>query len=302
MFSFLGSRDLKSCCCVCKEWKELILGSRILKRKRKNLDLNKKIEFQYCFDNKAKGIDIDPYGICIVPKKNILLVTDYCNHRVIVFNEQGHVVTCFGSEGKELGQLRNPRGIHVFESSILVVDYGNCRVQIFDLEYNPRQCINTGRFDPIHVCVHNQQILVITMNHVILVFDLYGNPIKQLDTDNIRQSTHDSLRGICVNSVGQIITNIGHNEVNILDKNWNILSSFSQQEEKSCFLASSIRVDKMDNILVADYINLKISIFNSDGTRFLQQIKVPDKEGIYDFCICKQKIIVTGHNKVFVFS
>ena len=72
-----------------------------------------------------------PEGVTCDDEEN-LLVCDYHNHRVQVFNSEGMFVASFGSFGDEEGCFRNPCGLVIsIDGNIVVVDSGNNRIQIF---------------------------------------------------------------------------------------------------------------------------------------------------------------------------
>jgi len=61
-----------------------------------------------------------------------MLVCDYHNHRVQIFNSEGVFVSAFGQFGDEEGNFRNPCGIAVTsDGNVIVVDSGNNRIQVF---------------------------------------------------------------------------------------------------------------------------------------------------------------------------
>lgn len=72
-----------------------------------------------------------PWGLA-VSKDSHIIVTDYNNHRVCVFNKDGSVALQFGSRGNADGLLNNPAGITVDDQGQYVVaDRSNHRVQMF---------------------------------------------------------------------------------------------------------------------------------------------------------------------------
>ena len=61
-----------------------------------------------------------------------ILVTEYGNHRVSVFNKHGVFMHCFGSEGSDRGEFTYPQGIAISPTGdIYVSDHSNKRIQIF---------------------------------------------------------------------------------------------------------------------------------------------------------------------------
>ena len=61
-----------------------------------------------------------------------IIVAEYGNHRVSIFDKDHNCIHCFGSNGTDNGQFRYPRGIAVSPNgNIYVSDYDNKRIQIF---------------------------------------------------------------------------------------------------------------------------------------------------------------------------
>ena len=80
----------------------------------------------------APGCLNQPYGITALPEEK-LAITESGNHRVSVFNSEGQFVQCFGGKGRDHGMFNTPKGISADSSRLVVVDYGNKRVQVFSL-------------------------------------------------------------------------------------------------------------------------------------------------------------------------
>ena len=74
-----------------------------------------------------------PYGIAVLPN-GLFAVTEMGNHRVSVFNTEGQFETCFGNKGREPGMFTTPKGISANSSHLVVVDYGNKRLQVFEIQ------------------------------------------------------------------------------------------------------------------------------------------------------------------------
>ena len=63
-----------------------------------------------------------------------ILVAEYTNNRVSIFDNTGKFVHCFGSIGYDGGQFHRPYGIALApDGSIYVSDMMNKRVQIFSV-------------------------------------------------------------------------------------------------------------------------------------------------------------------------
>jgi len=73
-----------------------------------------------------------------------LLVADCCNHRIERFSLDGRFISAFGRLGEGPGELKYPYGVAVLPPgapggpAILVVEWGNNRIQRFDADGRPR--------------------------------------------------------------------------------------------------------------------------------------------------------------------
>ena len=90
------------------------------------------LKFIRCFGKRGSGkgefsnlhdLTFDPVGD--------VYVTDYHNHRVQVFSQNGTFLRTFGRRGSGPGELSKPWGIHVDHDYVYVVELGNNRVSVF---------------------------------------------------------------------------------------------------------------------------------------------------------------------------
>ena len=72
----------------------------------------------------------DPRGGCFTPEGKIC-VADTMNDRIQTFDLNGQPLSSFGERGNKLGQLSFPADVQYIGSDLMIVDSGNCRVQIF---------------------------------------------------------------------------------------------------------------------------------------------------------------------------
>ncbi len=74
------------------------------------------------------------------PKNGRIIVCDFQNHRIQVFDEDGKFLMKFGSRGVNKGHFYFPWGVAIDQrrGRIVVADCENCRIQMFDE--------NTGEF------------------------------------------------------------------------------------------------------------------------------------------------------------
>ncbi len=62
---------------------------------------------------------------------NDIIVSDFHNHQVKVYDSEGNFKFAFGSNGEGNGQFNAPTGVAVdSKGNILVADWGNSRIQV----------------------------------------------------------------------------------------------------------------------------------------------------------------------------
>jgi len=72
-----------------------------------------------------------PSAVFVPPSKQIY-VSDTLNHRIVILDEKGLVVSTFGTQGSEAGKFNLPRTLcEDHFGNIWVLDSGNSRVQVF---------------------------------------------------------------------------------------------------------------------------------------------------------------------------
>ena len=76
------------------------------------------------------GQIIQPHSVAI-GSDGVVYVTDYCNHRVLLFSAEGQFISTFGSEGSQHGQLYRPTGICVDSTNTVYVTGYNHRVSVY---------------------------------------------------------------------------------------------------------------------------------------------------------------------------
>ncbi|KAL1023491.1 hypothetical protein UPYG_G00041440 [Umbra pygmaea] len=102
-----------------------------------------------------------------VNHKNEIIVTDFHNHSVKVFNTEGEFLLKFGSNGEGNGQFNAPTGVAVdVNGNIIVADWGNSRIQVFDGSGSFLSYINTSA-DPLY----GPQGLALTSDGHVVVAD-----------------------------------------------------------------------------------------------------------------------------------
>jgi sugar lactone lactonase YvrE len=84
--------------------------------------------------NRAEGLCVDA--------EDRLYVADSCNHRIQVFDRDGHWLRSYGRAGTGRGELSYPYDIRVDGAgNQYVCEFGNSRIQVFDAQDNPLEIV-----------------------------------------------------------------------------------------------------------------------------------------------------------------
>jgi len=148
-----------------------------------------------------------PRGITTDHGGNVL-VSDFNNYRVQVFDEKGNFLRKFGSEGTGEGELKYPIGIGILSNGDVVVaepafNSGNKRLSVFNSQGQFIRFIGEGKLDWPHWLFidSNDNILVadnIFLNPSLLVFSKEGKLLKEIG------------KGVFSNAWGVVMNRKGH--------------------------------------------------------------------------------------------
>ncbi|XP_078661418.1 tripartite motif-containing protein 2-like [Branchiostoma floridae x Branchiostoma belcheri] len=126
-----------------------------------------------------------------------ILVSDWDNHCVYVYNEDGQFLFQFGGEGSGKGQLKYPRGICTDRAgNIIVADERNSRVEMFDKTGKFLKHIATDMKGLQAVAMATQGQLVITDcgHHKVSIFqNIYSSDVTGLKNSNKMTTAPSSL-------------------------------------------------------------------------------------------------------------
>ena len=126
-------------------------------------------DYLFMFSEKMNG----PMGICIY--QNEVFVTQFTSHCINMYELEGKLIKCVGSEGNGEVQFKYPHGIDVSDrtNNIYVCDCDNHRIQILteELKYHSMLGIDLLRY-PRDVKVTRDRVLVLHKSDpCMFVFD-----------------------------------------------------------------------------------------------------------------------------------
>ncbi|XP_070554146.1 tripartite motif-containing protein 3-like [Ptychodera flava] len=121
------------------------------------------------------------YHDVAVDQRGRVIVSDFLNHSVLVFDGEGHRLNKFGHPGSGDGQLDNPTGVAVAEDgSVYVCDAGNRRVVKFDPSGNFVRRIDSDEAKlkyPTGICIDERA----SGGKAVVVVDTNDNSIRWFD-------------------------------------------------------------------------------------------------------------------------
>ncbi len=179
-----------------------------------------------------------PTGIAIQQDKHIL-ITDASKNEVLMFDMNGKYLRSFGKTKDAKTRLKYPTGIVVFpDGKVMVADTGNHRIVIFDSD---------GKF------------------------------IKTFGSEGEETGKLQYPRGVAVSPAGHIvIADTGNNRVQIFDGEGKFLKKFGSAASQEAGYEGAmdspydVAITPLGNILVADTVNSRVQIFDSEG-QFLKE-------------------------------
>ena len=84
-----------------------------------------------------------------IDDRDNVYVPDAAVNRIQKFDADGRFVRQWGSFGSEVGQFYKPKGAAILRDRLLVIDFGNHRGQIFDLDGKPLGVFGEGILSPV---------------------------------------------------------------------------------------------------------------------------------------------------------
>ena len=166
----------------------------------------------------------EPFAIAYNDTNNRVYVCDTYNHRITILNHDLTFHSSFGSKGSDGGQFSVPAGISVDTTShVLVADYDNKRIQVFDpsgrylssiTHTTPGQRLQS----PVSVAVGPDDcVYVVECDcHRVSVFDENGEYIKSFGKTGDKDGEFNCPFAIAVSDDGYVyVSDFGNNQVQV---------------------------------------------------------------------------------------
>ena len=214
IFSQLSPRELRSCCCVCTEWSNLVSSNSMLSSKKNGVDVYraivKKSHFQ-CWHGWGDTYVSDPL---IAPNQKDILILDHNTLQIMVFNRDGgnpHTLVelfkmTISPRDLMVGGGTVRHGICIVQSRIFIIDNHDQKILILDQDYKLIKTCSTGPFTPRLVCPFRMgSILVATDDSFLLLYDLDGHLITTIQPQLPVGEGVQEWRSLCIDSRERII-------------------------------------------------------------------------------------------------
>ena len=207
----------------------------------------------------------NPIGVAV--GHNIIAVSEFYEHVVKKFTLQGYYLSKFGSYGSENGQFNNPQGLAFNSKGLLyVVNYSNCRVQVFDSSNrflfkfgskgsNPGQlqvprCIALDSSDQVYVTDCD------ISSGGVIVFSEDGHFINKINCN--------TPYAICLSPDNCIITSDGH-VITVFSPTHQLITKFgttgSQRGQFDCIYG--VAVNSVGTIFVTENNNHRLQLITT---------------------------------------
>jgi len=207
-----------------------------------------------------------------------IIVADYGNHRIQVFDRDGKFLLKFGS-GRGDNQFNSPCGVTVDQrnNQIVVADTNNHRIQVFNEKGTFLQVFGSkgtggGQFNAPRGVVVDQEgnyVVADSHNNRIQIFDSQGQFVRKFGSKGAGNGQMNGPWGVGLMSNGNIVAEKSGNRLQIFDSQGNFVRIVGAEQILNPY---QLFVDSDDNILVADYSNSRVQVFHQDGTH-IQSIR-----------------------------
>ena len=219
-----------------------------------------------------------PWGVAINAKDEIA-VTDYCKHRVKIFNTEGNYLISFGRHGTEEGEFQLPTGITYHNNgNIFVADSGKCRIQIFSGKgeyvgsFGGRGSLDSQLYSPHGLSVDSDGNIIVadSGSGLIKIFSPDGNFLMKIGAQgSFTFPIH------CIQYERYlIVSDYDEHCIKVFDRKGNFRYKFGKEGGGDGELNGprGLSVNKSGYLMVCDENNHRIQVFELNG-KFLGKFR-----------------------------
>jgi len=221
----------------------------------------------------------------------------------------GSPVKVFGSYGSGEGQFDFPLDVVVDEDNIIVCDYGNRRIQMFDEEgyFIRSDQFSEGYDKKKHLITaasidrDGNIVMIANDSHEIIVFDPNSRRVvRRFGRDIKIDGEKFSPEKLCIDHLNRIIvSDAENNRILIFDHLGNHLLSFGSVGEGKCRFnfPSGVAVNSLNNIIVCDTRNHRIQMLDEKGKLLSSFGSKGEGNGLFDH---PYAVAVDHHDNIIV--
>lgn len=217
---------------------------------------------------------------------NQIYVSDTGNHRVVVFDYNGHFVRKFGDTGSEKTRLMYPYGITVVGNETFVCDAGLSKVAVFDQNGKFKQYFGEkALIKAVDIALYQNKLYCADVGRQqVVVVDLSGKEV--LAVGKYGRTAGGEFyypNGVTVAPDGRIlVADTNNSRLQVFDAKGKFLEMWTGDltKREGYFAApSSVALDKKGNAYVADALCQRVSVLDDKGKLFfgVSQVGPPDE-------------------------
>ncbi|XP_058940088.2 E3 ubiquitin-protein ligase TRIM71-like [Pocillopora verrucosa] len=219
----------------------------------------------------SEGMFRFPWGAAVNDKDEIV-VTDYDNQRVQIFNSEGNYLRSFGRSATKKGEFQSPAGItYRNNGNIFVADSGNCRIQIFKGEgeyvgsFGGRGSLDSQLSCPSGLSVDSDGNIIVadSGNRMIKIFSPDGKFLTKIGG----QGSFTFPEHCIQYERYLIVSDYWEHCIKVFDRKGNFQYKFGKKGGGDGELnsPSGLLVNKSGHLMVCDVNNDRIQVFELNG-------------------------------------
>ncbi|XP_068713161.1 E3 ubiquitin-protein ligase TRIM71-like [Montipora foliosa] len=215
-----------------------------------------------------------PWGVAVNSRDEIA-VTSY--HKVQIFDCKGNFLRSFGRQGSDKGQFENPKGIAFGEDeNIYVLDSGNDRIQIFNEEGRYISMIGgDGSLDSQLGYTTRGLSLdsngnIIVAGHFIQFFSPDGKLLRKIGGPSCLSHPLHCVQSGDYLIVSDCAQHWSDHSVKVFTREGDYKYQFAGTRNREFHWPCSLLVTKSGHLLVCDYRNSRVQVFEVNG-KFVDQ-------------------------------
>ncbi|XP_065052654.1 E3 ubiquitin-protein ligase TRIM71-like isoform X3 [Rhopilema esculentum] len=225
------------------------------------------------------------FAVAVDVRQRRILATDYNNHRVQVFDEQGNFLFLFGERGMADGQFQSPTGIGVGPGGeIIVCERLKGRIQVFgnDGTFQRRYLLNELKASALTVDFSGRIIIADYTNCCIYILDPILERWSKFGAFGYGPGELQYPCYVTTNKDGHIFVSDMHNsKIQVYDGEGIFRMSYGRKGEKDGELQrpTGIAVDQKGRLIIADRDNHRIQVFAPSGEFLMKFGSKGEREG-----------------------